>query len=253
MSLNTLAPTPNRHRGAALGGRSGPPAPTELPALISIDGPVVPMRRRTAVALGGLARRTTTSGRQLVTAHDMDGASWFIPADAVWSDVEPSGRSVARRPDIPQPIGLATGETPEQAVLAGLSDRLGWEAVHAFEGGAHLPVMDTVIGRDDVVVLDGRLGHEVPTVVVLGERVLRWAAGATWQLAVHRALYHTRGDGADVELKRLAVTLEASDLIVASVDLGTALLRRSGVFRRSVQLVAGRDDAGRPWDAGRVE
>jgi hypothetical protein len=253
MSLNTLAPTPIRHRGAALGGRSGPPAPTELPVLVSFDGAVIPIRRRAAITLGGLARRQTTSGRQLVTAHDINGASWWIPADAVWTDVEQAGPSADREPDVPQPIGLATAESADQAVLAGLSDRLGWEAADAFEGGAHLPIMDIAVGREDVVVLDGRLGHGVPTVVILGERILRWAAGATWQLAVHRALYQTRGDGADVELKRLAATLDESDLLIASVDLGTALLRRSGVFRRSVQLVAAGDDAGRTWDAGRVD
>jgi hypothetical protein len=250
MSPNTLASSPRRHRGAALAGHVSRPAPSDLPALVSVDGPVVPLRRRAAIALGGLGGRIGAGGRSLVMVHDLTGAAWWIPTGAVWSD---SGRT-RQRPEVPQPIGLSSSaSSAEEALLAGLSDRLGWEALHAFEGGADLPVLDTSIARNGTVVLDGRLAHNVPTVVVLGEHVLRWGAGSTWERALQRAMYRTsNGPTPAAELDRIAVTLEGVGVTVASVDMGTALLRRAGVFRRSVQLVAGSDDAGRAWDANRV-
>ena len=87
-------------------------------------------------------------------------------------------------------------------------------------------------------MLDGRLGHDVPTVVVLGDDFVRWGAAATWSTAVHRALYGDDGSIAvERELADMATVLRRGGLDVVGVDLGTDLLRRAGVVRRSVQLV----------------
>ena len=105
-------------------------------------------------------------------------------------------------------------------------------------------------GSDELIVLDGRLGHDIPTVVILGHDMTRWAAGATWSSALHRALYGA--DGRDDELEELGTLVErlaAHDIGVVAVDLATPLIRRAGVVRCSVQLLAPNDDSGRPWDA----
>jgi hypothetical protein len=158
----------------------------------------------------------------------------------VWSDAEHS-----ERPQRPRPVGLATAPTRARALGVGLSDRLGWEAVLAFERGEHLPSVEAEVGRGTsrdggrLVVLDGRLGHDVPTVVVLGDDFVRWGAAATWSTAVHRALYGDDGSiAADRELVEVTAVLNREGLDVVGVDLGTALLRRAGVIRCSVQLVA---------------
>jgi hypothetical protein len=156
----------------------------------------------------------------------------------VWSDAED-----AERPQHPRPVGLATALTPERAFAAGLSDRLGWEAVLVFERGGQLPFIDTAtadsaVNGDRLVVLDGRLGHEVPTVVVLGDDLIRWGAAATWSTAVHRALYGDDGSLAvEDELVEVIGLLGEGGLDVVGVDLGTAVLRRANVVRRSVQLI----------------
>ena len=124
-----------------------------------------------------------------------------------------------------------------------------------FERGRDLPTV-TALGESplgNAIVLDGRLGHDVPTVIVLGADTMRWGAASTWSGAVRRALY---GDVAEVrrragELGELCTMLDAAGLSVAAVDLGTELLRSAGIVRCSVQLVAG-DAPVRPWDAGRV-
>jgi hypothetical protein len=87
-------------------------------------------------------------------------------------------------------------------------------------------------------VLDGRLGHDVPTVVVLGDDFVRWGAAATWSTALHRALYGDDGSIAvEGELADMATALRRGGLDVVGVDLGTDVLRRAGVVRCSVQLV----------------
>jgi hypothetical protein len=216
----------------------GAPA-TDAPALVVRTSHVVALRHRPAVALGALSDRTTIEGERLVSAHDAAGRACWIPAEAVWSDADH-----ADHPQHPCPIGLATALTPEQALAAGLSDRLGWEAVLHVERGGYLPVVDTApVGDarsddDRLVVLDGRLGHDVPTVVVLGDDLVRWGAAATWATAVHRALFGDDGSlAAEAELTEVVDTLREARLDVVGVDLGTALLRRANIVRWSVQLV----------------
>jgi hypothetical protein len=212
------------------------PSP-DAPSLVVSSTQVVALRQRPVVALGALLDRSTVEGERLVTAHDVGGRAVWIPAEAVWSDAED-----AERPQHPRPVGLATAMTAERAFAAGLSDRLGWEAVLLFERGGQLPLIDTApvdspINGDRLVVLDGRLGHEVPTVVVLGDDLIRWGAAATWSTAVHRALYGDDGSLAvEDELAEVVGLLAEGGLDVVSVDLGTALLRRANVARRSVQL-----------------
>jgi hypothetical protein len=214
--------------------------PTDAPTLVVRSNHVVALRQRPVVALGALLERSPIGGELLVTAHDVAGRACWIPADAVWSDAEHT-----ERPQRPRPVGLATAPTRERAFGVGLSDRLGWEAVLAFERGEHLPSVEAEVGRGTsrdggrLVVLDGRLGHDVPTVVVLGDDFVRWGAAATWSTAVHRALYGDDGSiAADRELVEVTAVLNREGLDVVGVDLGTALLRRAGVIRCSVQLVA---------------
>jgi hypothetical protein len=203
---------------------------------------VVALRQRQTVALGALSSRGAADGDRLVTAEDAVGQLLWIPAGAVWCDA-----GAERQPERPQPIGLAMAPTREAALIKGLSDRLGWEAVLELERG-DLPVADGVGSQINAVVLDGRLGHDVPTVVVLGADTVRWGAASTWEGALRRALY-----GDDAEADPVAELAELCDLLgddlgVATVDLGTSLLRGAGVVRCSVQLLLGNASV-RSWDA----
>jgi len=102
---------------------------------------------------------------------------------------------------------------------------------------------------DDLSVVDGRLGHEVPTVLILGQGTARWGAGSTWANAVHRALYGDDGRiGGTAELDSIATVLGCAGLAVVTVDLATPLIAHAGVVRCSVQLAAN-DGLGRRWDA----
>lgn len=210
-----------------------------LPTVRLLDGggTVAPLRRRAAVALGGLVERRPTPGGHLVTARDNGGAAWWIPAAAVWSDTA-AGREHLRA------TGLATARSWAATTVAGLSDRLGWEAVLHIEAGGDLnPVPAELVDGSEVdaaqvVVLDGRLGHTIPTVVVLGPDVTRWGAGATWDRALRRALYGPPGgDDLAGELRTLAAALVEDGLRPVTVDVGSERLRDHGIIRGSVQLL----------------
>ena len=102
-----------------------PPPPSVVPTLVVGDGPVVALRHRRVIAIGALVERSEVESDRLVSGRDVEGHAWWIPADAVWSDAAESARPAApptRR--VWPPAARGTG-----AVLAGLSDRLGWEAV----------------------------------------------------------------------------------------------------------------------------
>jgi hypothetical protein len=223
--------------------RPARPMPRGQACMLRKQVEVVALRQRQAVALGCLAGRAVVDGDRLVSAEDDSGQLWWIPAAAVWCDAD-----VDSHPEQPRPVGLAMAATREAALVKGLSDRLGWEAVLALERG-DLPVAEGVgTPLNNAVVLDGRLGHDVPTVVVLAAETVRWGAASTWDGALRRALY---GDDAEVdpavELSDLCALL-GDDLGVAGVDLGTPVLSAAGVVRCSVQLVVG-DATVRSWDA----
>lgn len=235
----TMTLTPERHqvRPAPLSDLwSNPPRPSARPATVMRRGPVVALRQRATIALGALADRSRSVGDRLVTAHDHSGQTWWIPADAIWSDSENDGH-----PENPRPVGLATASTRERAMVAGLSDRLGWEAVLEFERGRDFPAATALAEFTDenVMILDGRLDHDVPTVIVLGRDMVRWGAGATWYGAMRRAMYGDDGS-LDIshELPELCGMLAQSGLGVAAVDLDSPLLRRAGIARCSVQVVS---------------
>jgi len=140
-------------------------------------------------------------------------------------------------------------------VLAGLSDRLGWEANEARESGRDLPVLDGIgdARAQGLTVYDGRLDHGIPTVVVVGDTFVRWGSGSTLTSAYRRALYGDKGTtGHDVELEDLRWLLSAQGLDVVAVDLGTPVIRRAGVVRYSVQLTTPSHEPGRSWDADPV-
>ena len=212
------------------------PAASETATLLD-PGSVIALHRRPTIALGALGARTVLSGDRLVSARDGVGHASWIPADAVWSDAG------ADAPEHPRPIGLATARTWQVALVKGLSDRLGWEAVLEFERGTELPAAPRVDGKlaANAIVLDGRLGHAVPTVVVLAADTMRWGAATTWEGAVRRALYaDDQAIDADGELDELDTLLDADGLAVAGVDLGTGRLAAAGVSRCSAQIVVGR-------------
>src|SRR5688572_3750397 len=77
-------------------------------------------RRCSVVGVGGLTERRPFRGDRLVSAEDVAGSSWWIPAAAVWTDgdLDPSPRLL-------NDVGLACAPARDQAILAGLSDRLG--------------------------------------------------------------------------------------------------------------------------------
>jgi hypothetical protein len=221
-------------------------SPGRAAATLLDRGPAVALRRRPTIALGALTERAILTGDRLVTATDVAGHSWWLPAAAVWSDADS-----ADSPEHPRPIGLATAPSRDAALLKGISDRLGWEAVLEFERGTDLQAAPTFESTSvgQAIVLDGRIGHAVPTVVVLGVDTMRWGAGATWEAAWSRALY---GDDPTVdpsrELRTVAELLAAADLAVLGVDLGTSRLSTAGVARWSAQIAAG-DGSVRSWDA----
>jgi hypothetical protein len=209
---------------------------TEQPPLLDGAGNVRVLRRRALVPIGGLVTGTLVDGRRLVRARDLDDAPWWVSARGVWSDAEE-----LERPEHPSCVGLATDRSWVRAVLAGLSDRLGWEARRAFEAGETLARLDGVGPVGGATVYDGRLGHDVPCVLVVSEQAIRWGAGLTIESAYRRALFgdHSLSDeDAARELADLRLLLNDAGLEVAVVDLGTTLLRRAGVARVSVQLMS---------------
>lgn len=233
----TLIPelTAPHRRAAGRWDATTTPSPTSGPTLVPAGGSVIALRRRDVIALGSLATRGVVEGSNLVIAFDADERSWWIAADAVWSDGDDS-----LQPQHPRPIGLSTAATHQRALLAGLSDRLGWEAVLELEHGRDLPVVDAElqVGRERLTAFDGRLDHGVPTIVLVGEDTVRWGAGATWDAAMRRATYGDDPSLADNgELETITTRLADQGLQIASVDLGTPLLHQAGIVRCSVQLL----------------
>lgn len=202
------------------------------------------MRRRSVVKLGSLATRASVEETDgvLVDAVGADGTRWWIPAAAVWSD-----SACGAAPQRPRAVGLATADSPSRAAIAGLSDRLGWEAGQQRRRGAALPELPTSVRREaevdlpaDTEVLDGRLDHDVPTVVIARENVVRWGAGENWAVAAERAMYGATApcgtQDAGSELSWLDDVLGCSGLGIATVDLGTERLRLAGIYRCSTQV-----------------
>ncbi len=208
---------------------------TEQPALLDGEGAVTVLRRRSAVPIGGLGSGEMVAGRRLVGARDLDDAPWWIPATVAWSDAED-----AMRPEHPRPVGLAHDRTWSRAVLTGLSDRLGWEARMAFERGETLATIDGIGPTGSATVYDGGLGHDLPCLLIVSDRVIRWGAGITAESAYRRALFGDQALGEDETARELAdmqLVLADAGLDVAVVDLGTTMLRRAGFARVSVQLM----------------
>jgi len=208
---------------------------TEQPVLLDGEGAVTVLRRRSAVPMGGLAEGDVIIGRRLVGARDLHDAPWWIPASVVWSDAED-----AMRPEHPRPAGLAHDRSWSRAVLSGLTDRLGWEAKRAFERGEALATIEGVDDAPAATIYDGGLGHDVPCVLIVSEKVIRWGAGSTVESAYRRALFGDHGlseDEAARELADMQLVLSDAGVQVGVVDVGTTMLRRAGFARVSVQLM----------------
>jgi hypothetical protein len=222
--------------GQVMVNRFAPGQVTARPRIDVGGGTVVALRQGTVIGTGEILDRGTVQGTQLVPASGPEGTSWWIPAEAVWSDGE-----AAAAPQHPRPVGLATAADVVAATVLGLSDRLGWEAVLHLERGHELPALVTPpeLDPEQFVVLDGRLGHDIPTVVVIGRDLTRWGAAMSWEQALHRAMYGTAGRAVEPdELTAMTAALGALGLSPITVDLGTPLLRRLGIARCSVQLLA---------------
>jgi hypothetical protein len=208
---------------------------TEQPALLDGEGAVTVLRRRSAVPMGGLGDGDLVAGRRLVGARDLDDAPWWIPATVAWSDAED-----AIRPEHPRPAGLAHDRSWSRAVLTGLSDRLGAEARVALERGETLATIDGIAPSGSATVYDGGLGHDLPCVLIVSDKVIRGGAGITVESAYRRALFGDQGLSEDEVARELAdmqLVLADAGLDVAVVDLGTTMLRRAGFARVSVQLM----------------
>jgi len=207
----------------------------ELPDFIDGARNAAVLRRRAAVPVGALGSADVVTGRRLVRARDAHDAPWWIPASLVWSDADE-----VEHPEHPWFVGLATDLSWSRAVLSGLSDRLSWEGRLAHEAGAMLPLAAGVDAGGSATVFDGRVGHDVPTVHIVSDNVVRGAAGASTEAAYRRALYGDSG-ATDAEIGReladVQLVLADCGLDVAVVDVGTALLRKGGVSRVSVQLL----------------
>jgi hypothetical protein len=249
MTMTRAAPTVTRSAPEHAGTCCPPGHRTALPAIVADRGPVVALRRRRVIALGALGAGTELDGERLVSARDLSGRPWWIPAAAVWTDGE-----AADRPEHPWHVGLATDSSWARAVLAGLSDRLGWEASRARAGGQQLAPLDDVDAASHATVWDGRLGHDVPTVLVAGDAVERWGAGVSVSCAYRRAMFGDHGThDAARELADVELVLAAAGMRIGVVDLATPLMARAGVARVSVQLLGTTHDPVRRWDAGPIE
>ena len=207
--------------------------------------PLTTRRRRSVLGLGALTERRPYPGNRMVPAEDVTGSSWWIPAAAVWTDGD-----LVPAPQVLNALGLAVAPERNQAILAGLSDRLGREAIAAHARGRGLPAYEGPRPADaaDLVLLDGRVGHDVPTVVAVLPSGPRGGAGATWEVAMDRARFGHRcaTDDAARELTLLVGLLATGGLGVVTVDLATARLGGQ-VARCSVHVVVANDDPGRPW------
>lgn len=235
-AVTTFSPISGSAPAPASDGRPVAPPTDHRPAMMRRTDSLSALREGATVALGSLLERGHAAGERLVSAVDLEDRSWWIPAAAVWLDGDEGAE-----PEHPRPVGLATGPDRTRALVAGLADRLGWEAVLELERGGDLAPAPEVTESlpEHVIVLDGRLGHDVPTVVVLGPDFVRWGAGATWDAAVRRALYGGEGlDGVEAEFEQMRTTLASRGLAPVVVELDTPLLRRAGIFRCSVQLLA---------------
>jgi hypothetical protein len=197
-------------------------------------GQVVPLHHRPAIALGGLCDRVQIDGQRQVAAIDARRASCFVDAAGVWTDGEQA------RPAQLSPIGLASSTSWDSAVITGISDRVGWEAAKAWEDGLDLPAAPFLDHQANsrLVLLDGRLGHQLPTVVAVSETSVRWGAGATWDAAAGRALYGTGWPTDTSELALIECILAGAHLGIAAVNVGSALLTVNNLSRISVQLTA---------------
>src|SRR5688500_8538418 len=110
------------------------PGPAPQPRLRTGGGTVVALRHGQVIGPGQLGARALVEGTRLVGAEDEAGTSWWIPALAAWCDGEDTDA-----PEHPRRIGLTTAADHGTAIVQGLSDRLGWEAVAHLDQGRLLP------------------------------------------------------------------------------------------------------------------
>ena len=200
------------------------------PAVICSTLDLVSPPNERAVGRARVARRPPPA-RRLVRRQRPGpaGGAWWIPAGAVWSDVDVDGLT-----ETPRSIGLGSGDSRDVAVLAGLSDRLGWEAEIARRHGVRLPGVPRAraqgAGRHRRLRRaprprrpDGR--RRPATGSVLGrrsDRGRRLPPGAVRRPGPARRRR---------ELEHLAAMLAEAGLEVATVDLATPTISDRGVHR----------------------
>ena len=211
--LRGVVATPGAH-GAADdrgGGRSG-----GGPAAASRGGP-------------GFARRPRSplDAPRLVSAVDLVGRSWWIPAEAVWSDADgdaPAPASVGDRPGHrPQPGGRHA-RRPERPARLGGRRWLGTWAASCPSSTASASAT-----ADGAVVYDGRLGHDVPTVVVVtGLRRPGGPVRRSPRPTTGRCSATTAASATPASWTCSARCSPVAGLDVVAVDLGTPVFNRVG-------------------------
>ena len=240
---------------STVGPSSRPPDVAPAPAAATIvgdDGRSSPCERA-VVALG-----SSSAGRSMARRWSAPvtcaGRPWWIPASAVWSDADADGT-----PQHPRPIGLAqpaaAGRSPCSPASATAS---AGRPTLARRPGRELPVVDGPrrCGRTtDTVVYDGRLGHDVPTVVVVSDRAVVLgrrsdARGGVPPGAVRRPRRARRSPASWSKLGSRLGPAPGSRSSPSTWHPGDAA---PASHRLSVQLVlAPSHEPGRPWDADPV-
>ena len=162
---------------------------TELPDFIDGGRDAAVLRRRPAVPVGALGSADVVTGRRLVRARDVHDAPLVDPC---LPGVVGRRRSRAPRTPVVRRPGhrslLVTGRAvrPEPPPRPG---RHAWPT----SAGAILPLAPGVNAGRSATVFDGRVGHDVPTVHIVSDNVVRGAAGSTTEAAYRRALFGDRG------------------------------------------------------------
>ena len=127
------------------------------------------------------------------------GHSWWIPRRRRLVGrrrARAPGASSADRSGNGRDQGRSAGQGPQRPARVGSGPgvRTRWRPARCGAVGDQATVANAI-------VLDGRLDHDVPTVVVLAADTMRWGAGSTWDGAMRRALY---GDDPPADPERRA-------------------------------------------------
>ena len=183
-----------------------------------------------------LVERDRLDSPRLVSAVDLGGRAWWIPAAAVWSDADGDAQ-----PQHPRAIGLAAGRSREVAVLAGLSDRLGLGGQRRPGSAAASCPSWTASASTTGTARSSTTAASVTTSRPWSWSGTPWPCGAPGRRSprrYHRALFGDHGHRRPrpVSWTMLRRLLDRRGLDVVAVDLGTPADRAGRCGALSVQL-----------------